>query len=116
MPVVAKQTCRIAGKRAKTLIVKGRVYGDDDPVVRARPELFEPVAKHQQRTTPPRGTPELGNRSMSARKRGTSADAVETARAAPGEQRDMRYSCTVDGCNGHTSERAAKNHAKKANE
>lgn len=113
MPVVAKQTCRIAGKRAKTMIVKGKVYDDDAPVVRARPELFEPAEEHQQRTSPPRGTPELGSRSMSARKRRTSADAVETTRAAPGELRDVGRKC--DDCEYvATSERSMKIHRTKA--
>lgn len=111
MPVVAKATCRIAGKRSKTLIVKGKVYDDDAAVVKARPELFEPAEDYQRRTAVPRGTPDLGSRSMSARKKRTQP-AVETARQAPGELRDLGHKC--DDCEYvATSERAMKIHRTK---
>lgn len=111
MPVVAKATCRVAGKRSNTLIVKGKVYDDNAPVVKARPELFESAATHQERVQPARGTPDLGKRSMSARKRGTQP-AVETARKAPGEMRDLGHKC--DDCEyAATSERAMKIHRTK---
>lgn len=113
MPVVAKASCRVAGKRSKTMVVKGKVYDDDAPIVRARPELFEPAEEHQRRTSKPRGTPDLGQRSMSARARRTTA--VETARSAPGEKRDIDYPCPDDNCDwSGTSERAVKIHTKKA--
>lgn len=114
MSVVAKATCRIAGKRSNTLIVKGRVYDDAAPVVKARPDLFEPAEQHQERVQPARGTPDLGKRSMSARKQ-RSQPAVETARKAPGEMRDMGQKCPEDGCEFvATSDRSMKIHRTKA--
>lgn len=115
MSVVAKATCRVAGPKAKSMIVKGKVYDENSPIVKARPELFEPVEDYQRRASRPRGTQDLGNRSMSARKRrAPAADAVETARQAPGEKRAMDYPCEVEGCDwSGTSVRSLKIHRTK---
>lgn len=85
MSVVAKKTCRVGGFRQ--LVKEGSVFDDKDPVVRAHPELFESPEEYQRRTTRPRSTAELGARSMSARGQ------IETARSAPGEERDVEFPC-----------------------
>lgn len=113
MAVVGKATCRVAGFRA--MVRGGKVYEDDDPIVQARPDLFEDPEAYQRRKARPQSTAELGQRSMSARRRRPPAEATETARSAPGEKRDLDYPCPEQGCDERfTSERAAKAHAKKA--
>lgn len=110
MSVVAKQTCRVAGSRQ--LVRAGRVYEDDDPIVKARPELFESPEDHQRRKARPTSTADLGSRSMAARGR------VETARSAPGEAQPVEFPCPnrdSDGCQRtFSSVTAAKTHAGKA--
>lgn len=86
MPKVAKTTCRVAGFRA--MLQKGKVYEDNDPVVKARPELFQDPVDHARQVAKPTNTDELGSRSMSARKKKKSD--VEQATAAPGEQRNVK--------------------------
>lgn len=85
MPVVAKTTCRVAGYR--TMLQKGKVYEDGDPIVKARPELFEAPDSFARRTAPATNTEELGAKSMSARKK---EQPVERATAEPGEKRNTR--------------------------
>lgn len=108
MAVVGKHTVRIAGHRA--LIREGQVYEDTDPVVEARPDLFESPEEYQRRKARPQSTAELGQLSMSARRR---PQGVETARSAPGESRVIDYPCPDCG-ERFTSERAVKTHVKKA--
>lgn len=110
MAVVGKSTVRVAG--ARQLIHEGGMYDERDPVVVARPELFESPEEHQRRKAKPTNTAELGRRSMSAR---NLAAPVESATANPGEPRDITYSCPADGCDFvGTSERAVKTHHTKA--
>ncbi|MGH3942628.1 MAG: hypothetical protein ACRDTG_29195 [Pseudonocardiaceae bacterium] len=113
MAVVGKATVRVAGPRgAGSLIREGKVYDDDDPLVTARPDLFEDPEDHQRRKARPRSTADLGRRSMAAR--GLAAG-TETARAAPGEARELPYPCPATDCEWRgTSERALKAHTTKA--
>lgn len=113
MPVVAKVTCRVGGYRQ--LLKAGKVYADDDPIVKARPDLFESPEDYQKRKARPQSTAEMGERSMSAR--GVNA-AVETARSAPGEEQPTQFPCPKRdelGCT-ETFEtvRGAKAHARQA--
>lgn len=85
MAVVAKETCRIAGFRA--MVVKGAVYDDNDPVVKAAAWLFDTPDGAATAAKKPQNTDELGERSMSARKRTTD---VEQATKAPGEKRNVK--------------------------
>lgn len=104
MPVVAKETCRVGGFR--DMVHKGRIYDDDADVVLAHPSLFESAEDHRKRVATPKDTNELGERSMSARKR-----VIEKATAAPGEVRDISYDCPEDGCDySGTSEHGLKVH------
>lgn len=109
MSVVGKATCRVAGFRQ--LVKAGKVYEDNDPIVKARPELFEEPEQHQRRKARPTNTAELGQRSMAGRH-------VESARSAPGEERTVDFPCPDKegtGCaETFGSVRAAKIHAKKA--
>lgn len=93
MQVVAINTFRVAGTRE--LVTKGHLYDADAAVVKANPSLFEKPEEHQKRTTPPKDTNELGERSMSARKKRSKLqkqvdEVVEQATAAPGEKRATR--------------------------
>lgn len=111
MPVVAKETYRVAGFRQ--LVRAGKVYEDNDPVVVARPDLFESPESHQRRKARPQSTADLGERSMSARRR-----PVETARSAPGEGQPVAFPCpnrdTHQCDRTFGSAAAAKTHASKA--
>ena len=89
MAVVGKKTVFIAGHRAP--IVGGKVYEDDDAIVRERPWLFESAEDYAHRKRRPLSTVDLGGRSMTARR-------VEQATAAPGEKRDVDLSCKEDDC------------------
>lgn len=90
MPI-AKLSGRVAyaaGKRAVHL-QKGKPYDDNEPIVKARPDLFEDPAEHQRRTARPTSTADLGERSMSARKMNVERN-IEQATQAPGEKRDVK--------------------------
>jgi hypothetical protein len=107
---VAKATVRIAG--SDQLLKAGKLYEDDDPAVVANPDLFESPEEHQVRKQRPQSTAELGERSMMNHGSG-----VETARSAPGEQRDVAFPCPTrdeTGCE-QTFEtvRGAKAHARQ---
>ena len=77
MPI-ARQSCRVAGSRE--ILVEGKVYADDHPLVLARPELFEDADDHLKRTARPTSTAELPWRNAP----------VERATAAPGEKRTTK--------------------------
>lgn len=113
MPVVAKATCRVGGYRQ--LLKAGKVYTDDDPIVKARPDLFESPEDYQQRKSRPQSTAEMGQRSMSARHANAAA---ETARSAPGEQQPVSFPCPKRDDLGCTDTfetiRGAKAHARQA--
>lgn len=81
MPVVAKETVRVAGY--VDLVRKNAVYDDNDPVVKARPDLFESADNAALRHQRPKTTADLAHRSMSSR-------GIEKATAAPGEKRNVR--------------------------
>lgn len=85
MPKIAKDSARVAGFR--DMVLKGSVHADDDPVVKAAPWLFADPADHAEATKPRRSTADLGETSMSSRKRD---DPVEAATAAPNEKRNTR--------------------------
>lgn len=102
MPVVAKATVRVAGQRQ--LIIAGRLYADDDPVVDSHPDLFESTEEYRRRKAKPRSTADLGSRSVSAWR-----TAVETATAEPGEKRDIGHRCLECG-HVSTSERGLRVH------
>lgn len=87
MSVVAKSTVRVAGTRA--MVIKGKVYDDNDAVVKANPSLFESPEAYAKAEARPTNTEQLGRKSMSARKRKTD-DTVEEATATPGEKRTVR--------------------------
>lgn len=113
MPMVAKATCRVAGYRQ--LVKGGKVYTDDDPIVKARPDLFESPEDYQQRKARPSSTAEMGERSMSARHVNAS---VETARSAPGDEQPVSFPCPKRDDTGCTETfetiRGAKAHARQA--
>lgn len=113
MPVVAKATVRVGGYRQ--MLKAGKLYADDNPIVEARPDLFESPEDYQARKARPQSTAEMGERSMSARH--VNAE-VETARSAPGEQRDVKFPCPTKEATGCESTfdtiRGAKAHAKQA--
>ena len=113
MPVVAKVTCRVAGYRQ--LVKAGKLYTDDDPIVKARPDLFESPEDYQQRKARPQSTAELGERSMSARRANAAA---ETARSAPGDEQSVKFPCPKrdeTGCDKtFDTIRGAKAHGKAA--
>lgn len=114
MPVVAKATCRVAGSRQ--LLKAGKVYTDDDPMVKARPDLFESPQEYQQRKARPQSTAELGDRSMSAR----GANAAETARSAPGDEQPVAFPCPTRDATGcdqtFDTIRGAKAHGRQAHQ
>lgn len=85
MPKVAKTTCRVAGFRS--MLQRGKVYEDNDPIVKARPDLFEAPESFARRTAQATNTDELGAKSMSARGK---EQPVERATAEPGEKRSTR--------------------------
>lgn len=113
MPMVAKATCRVAGHRQ--LVKAGKVYTDDDPIVKGRPDLFESPEEYQKRKARPQSTAEMGDRSMSARHANAAA---ETARSAPGEQQPTRFPCPKRDDLGCTETfdtvRGAKAHGRQA--
>lgn len=86
MPVVAKATVRVAGHIQ--MLKSGKLYDDDDPIVKDRPDLFESPEEYQRRKSRPQSTAELGERSMLNHR-----SAVETARSAPGEERAVAFPC-----------------------
>lgn len=90
--VIANQTARVAGSGPRVMVVKGRPYDTEDPVVKANPSLFVTPDEYNRREAPAMTTEDLGNRSMSARTRRP----VETATQAPGETRDGHV-CDVCG-------------------
>lgn len=51
------------------MVVKGKPYDSDDPVVKQYPSLFSEPDEYARQETKPRSTDELGSRSMSARRR-----------------------------------------------
>lgn len=123
MAVVAKNTVRVMGQRE--LIVEGRLYDDDDPIVKAQPGLFESPEEHRRRKQRPRTSEDLP-RHRAARPRpepdpaptaaeaAVAAPAAETATAEPDEARSISYPCPVEGCTfTSTSERAVKTHRTK---
>ncbi|HWH31202.1 MAG TPA: hypothetical protein VNU01_00880 [Egibacteraceae bacterium] len=88
---VARITGRVAFGTGRSVRLKaGDQFPDDDPIVKARPELFESPESYVARTRKPRTTAELGSRSMSARKMIAEQAEVEQATAAPGEKRDVK--------------------------
>lgn len=88
--VIAKITCRVAGPSARSRVVKGKPYDDNDPVVRANPSVFATPEEYATQESKPRSTADLGHRSMSARK-------IESTRSAPGEKRDLDHVCETCG-------------------
>lgn len=113
MPVVAKATCRVAGSRQ--LVKAGKVYADDDPIVKSRPDLFESPEDYQQRKARPQSTAEMGDRSMSSRRMN-----AETARSAPGEEQLTAFPCPKRDETGCTDTfdtiRGAKAHGRQAHQ
>jgi hypothetical protein len=93
------------------------VYDDNDPIVKARPDLFESPTDYQQRKARPQSTAELGDRSMSARHANAAA---ETARSAPGEEQPTRFPCPKRDEAGCTEMfdtiRGAKAHGRQAHQ
>ena len=76
---VAKISARVAGPSVRSVIRKGKVYEDNDPVVKAHPDLFENPEDSARRRAPYMSTADLGSRSMSSRK----LKRTETARQSP---------------------------------
>jgi hypothetical protein len=115
MPVVAKATVRVGGYRQ--MLKAGKVYTDDDPIVKERPDLFETPEEYQLRKSRPQSTAEMGDRSMSARHANAAA---ETARSAPGEQQPTRFPCPKRDDAGCTETfetiRGAKAHGRQAHQ
>lgn len=110
MAVVAKATCRVAGY--VQMLKAGQLYDENDPVVKARPELFESPEDYQRRKQRPQSTADLGERSMLNHR------PVETARSAPGDVQAVEFPCPAKDSTGcdrtFSSIQGAKTHAGQA--
>lgn len=91
--VIAKNTVRVAGTGPRVMVVKGKTYDSDDPIVVEHSWLFTEPDEFARQETKPTSTDDLGKRSMSARHLHRQ---VETATQAPGEVRDGHV-CDVCG-------------------
>lgn len=71
--VIATTTARVAGTGPRVFVRKGDTYDSSDPVVKANPSLFASPDDYAEQEARPTNTAELGDRSMSARKKPSKA-------------------------------------------